>query len=188
MNIEITGRHMEVTDSMKQHVEKTLEKVRGHFDKPMNVEVVLTIEKHRHVADITLNANGVRVHAEEESPDMYTSVDAAVEKIDRQVRKIKDRRKKFKPEKLADAEAAAVSTPPEEDEAVSTMAEPEEPLLAPKIVPEELDMKPMDVEDAALQLEVSGQPFLAFRNARTQEVNVLYVREDGAFGHIEPQF
>ena len=187
MNVKITGRHMEVTGAIKDHVEKTLDKVRGHFDKPMTVDVVLTVEKHRHIADITLNANGIRLHAEEDSPDMYTSVDAAVEKIDRQVRKLKDRRKKFKPEKLADAEAAGAPTP-QDDGAVTTMAEPDEPVLSHKIVREELNMKPMDVEEAAMQLELSGHPFLAFCNARTQHVNVLYVREDGAYGLIEPQF
>lgn len=193
MNVKITGRHTELTDSIKDHVEKKLEKCQAHFDKPMDVDVVLTVEKHRHIADVTLSANGVRLHAEESSNDMYTSVDAVAEKLDRQIRKIKERRNKgFRPKKLAEAELEAQPEPgmlsadmfdeerPAKDDG---LPHPERP-----IVRETLDRKPMDEEEAAMQLELSGEGFLMFTNAKTQHINVMYVREDGSFGLIQPQF
>ncbi|MFO7774345.1 MAG: ribosome-associated translation inhibitor RaiA [Candidatus Hydrogenedentota bacterium] len=193
MNVKITGRHTELTDSIKDHVEKKLEKCQAHFDKPMDVDVVLTVEKHRHIADVTLSANGVRLHAEESSNDMYTSVDAAIDKLDRQIRKIKERRNKgFRPKKLAEAELEAQPEPgmlsaetfaeesPAEDD---RLPHPERP-----IVRETLDRKPMDEEEAAMQLELSAEGFIMFTNARTQHINVMYVRDDGSFGLIQPQF
>lgn len=193
MNIKITGRHTELTDSIKDHVGKKLEKFEAHFDKPMDIDVVLTVEKHRHIADVTLLSNGVRIHAEESSSDMYTSVDAVVDKIDRQIRKIKERRNKgFRPKKLAEAELEAQPEPgmlsadmfdeerPAKDDG---LPHPDRP-----IVRETLDRKPMDEEEAAMQLELSGEGFLMFTNAKTQHINVMYVREDGSFGLIQPQF
>ncbi len=193
MNVKITGRHTELTDSIKGHVEKKLDKCQAHFDKPMDVDVVLTVEKHRHIAEMTLWANGARLHAEESSNDMYTSVDAVVEKLDRQIRKTKERRNKgFRPKKLAEAELEAQPEPgmlsaemfgeeqPAQDDG---LPHPERP-----IVRETLDRKPMDEEEAAMQLELSGEGFLMFTNAKTQHINVMYVREDGSFGLIQPQF
>ncbi len=195
MNIKITGRHTELTDSIKDHVERKLEKFEAHFDKPMDIDVVLTVEKHRHIADVTLLSNGVRIHAEESSNDMYTSVDAVVDKIDRQIRKIKERRNKgFRPKKLAEAELEAQpeagmltadmfgddDKPGDQDDGLPHTDRP--------IIQETLDRKPMDEEEAAMQLELSGEGFLMFTNAKTQHINVMYVREDGSFGLIQPQF
>jgi len=118
-----------------------------------------------------------------------------VEKIDRQIRKIKERRNKgFRPKKLAEAELEAQPEPgmltadmfgSEEkpgDEG-DRLPHPERPIIR-----ETLDRKPMDEEEAAMQLELSGEGFLMFTNAKTQHINVMYVREDGSFGLIQPQF
>ncbi len=188
MNIKITGRHMEMTDAIKQHVEKSLEKLRAHFDRVMEADVVLTVEKpHRHIADVTLHANGVRIHAEEVSPDMYTSVDAVAGKLDKQLRKFKERVKKARTRKLAEV---ASDTQPALDalEAGDADGAAESPENQRPIVREAFEMKPMSVEEAALQFELTGDPFMVFRNADTEHVNVLYPREDGSLGLIEPQF
>jgi putative sigma-54 modulation protein len=197
MNITVTGRHMEMTDALKAYIHTGLEKVESHFDNAFEADVVLDVEKHRHIAEINLHTNGVRIHSKEESADMYASVDAALAKIEKQARKYKDRINRHQPrtareardyhhaiismDSAAEAEAAVEEALESADTAVA---------IAHRVVHrEKLSMKPMSVEEATMQLElVEDQPFLVFSNADTSEVNVLYSREDGTFGLIEPKF
>ncbi|MBN2311049.1 MAG: ribosome-associated translation inhibitor RaiA [Candidatus Hydrogenedentes bacterium] len=175
-----------MTDALRSHIEGRLEKVRGHFDRVIDAEVVLSIEKHRHIAEITLHANGVHIHGKESSSDMYASVDAVVDKLDKQVRRFKDR--------ISRGQARKGKGLPEYDHHIIEMAEQseEEPAEESRrhrvVLREKLPMKPMDVEEATLQLELAEEPFLVFSNSETQRVNVLYSRGDGTFGLIEPQF
>ena len=85
MNVTITGRHMETTDAIKDYIRNGLEKIKEHFDKVIDVKVTLSVEKHRHIAEINLHANGLRINAKDASTDLYASVDSAIGKIDRQV-------------------------------------------------------------------------------------------------------
>ncbi len=186
MRIEIAGRHMDVTDSLKAHVEERLEKIRDHFDKVIEAEVVLCVEKHRHIAEITLNANGIRIHGKESSDDMYTSIDAVIEKLDKQVRKFKDRINRYKPRKSKEQRQYHHNIIAYSD--IDEDIEAEESEGHRVVYREKLAMKPMSVEEAAMQLELSNDEFLVFSNADTMHVNVLYARDDGTFGLIEPQF
>ena len=97
MNITVSGRHMEMTDAIRDHVHSCLDKVKQHFDKVIDVDVVLSIEKRRQLAEINLHANGLRINAKESSDDLYTSIDAAIGKVDRQVTKHKDRIRRHQP-------------------------------------------------------------------------------------------
>lgn len=195
MNITVTGRHMEMTDALKTYIQTGLEKVESHFDNAFEADVVLDVEKHRHIAEVNLHTNGVRIHSKEASADMYASVDAAIAKIEKQIRKYKDRINRHQPRTAREARdyhhaiismdsAAEVEAALEEESADTAVA------IAHRVVHrEKLSMKPMSVEEATMQLElVEDQPFLVFSNADTSEVNVLYAREDGTFGLIEPKF
>jgi len=188
MRVSIAGRRLEVTDALKGHVEDRLEKVRAHFDKAIDVNVVLTVEKHRHIAEITVHANGVRIRGKESSDDMYSSVDTVIDKIDRQILKFKDRNHRFQPRK------GKVAVLPTGEISATVEAEREEPAVATEaagpraIVREPITMKPMNVDEAAMQLEISNDMFLVFSNADTQRVNVLYAKNDGTFGLIEQEF
>lgn len=190
MNVTVTGRHMEMTDALKAYIQAGLEKVESHFDNAFEADVVLDVEKHRHIAEVNLHANGVRIHSKEASSDMYASVDAALAKLEKQIRKYKDRINRHQPRTAREARDyhhAIIAmnsdngTPVEEESNVA---------VAHRIVTrEKLSMKPMSVDEATMQLElVEDQPFLVFSNADTSEVNVLYAREDGTFGLIEPKF
>lgn len=189
MNLSVTGRHMEMTDALKAYIQNGLKKVETHFDKDFNADVVLDVEKHRHIAEVNLYANGVRIHSREASNDMYASVDAALVKLETQIRKFKDRINRHQPrtaKEFRDYHHAILSGPdghPEYDTH-------EEEHDTHKIVRrEKLSMKPMSLDEAMMQLElVDDQPFLVFSNADTSEVNVLYNRDDGTFGLIEPKF
>jgi len=186
MNLTVTGRHMEMTDALKSYVENGLTKLRHHFDRVIDANVILTVEKHRHIAEINLHANGIRIHGKESSSDMYASVDAVLTKLDKQIRKYKDRINRHQP-RVAKEERGY------EHQIIEVM--PPEPEAQPETAPvlrvvrrEKVAMKPMTVDEAAMQLELVDDSFLVFSNANTQQVNVIYAREDGTYGLIEPEF
>lgn len=188
MNLKITGRHMEMTDAIKVYVENGLGRLRQHFDKVLDADVILSVEKHRHIAEMNLHANGVRIHSKEVSQDMYASIDAVLAKLDRQIRKYKDRINRHQPRTAKEAREYQhqIIEMPEEEPAnggngIITVRH--------RVVHrEQLGMRPMSIDEAVLQLELVDDAFLVFSNADTQQVNVLYAREDGTYGLIEPQF
>ena len=189
MNITVTGRHMEMTDALKAYIQAGLEKIESHFDKAFEADIVLDVEKHRHIAEVNLHANGVRIHSKEASSDMYASVDAALAKLEKQIRKYKDRINRHQPRTAREARDyhhAIISMDEENGIEQSDTAVAVEHRIVER---EKLSMKPMSVDEATLQLElVEDQPFLVFYNAESSEVNVLYSREDGTYGLIEPKF
>ncbi len=177
---------MELTDGMKDHVQNALEKVRGHFDKVIDVDVILSVEKHRQLAEFNLHANGLRINAKEQSEDLYASIDTAVEKLDRQVRKHKERIQRHKPRSTKEKQEyhhqiIGFGT---EGEGSSD----ENPAPHHVIHRETIPMKPMSVDEASLQLDLQDDLFLVFSNADTHRINVLYKHSDGTYGLIEPQY
>lgn len=187
MNITVTGRHMEMTDALKAYIETGLKKIETHFDKVLEADVVLDVEKHRHIAEVNLHANGVRIHGREVSGDMYASVDAVMAKLEKQIRKYRDRINRHQPRRTRetrDYHHAIISM--DQDNGREGEAAPE--YHHKVILREKLAMRPMNVEEAVMQLELVDEPFLVFSNADTSQVNVLYARDDNTYGLIEPQF
>lgn len=181
---------MELTDALRSHIESRLSKVRAHFDRVIDADVVLTVEKHRHIAEISVHANGVRVHGKGASEDMYASVDAVVEKLEKQVRKFKDRITRAQARKGKEALEYQHDILEKAEAEDQEAADSSQPASRHRVVfREKIPMKPMSVDEATLQFELANdEPFLVFSNAETQKVNVLYAREDGTYGLIEPQF
>lgn len=185
MNVTVAARHMELTDALKSYVENSLQKIRTHFEKVSSADVVLAIEKHRHIAEINVHANGIRIHGKESSHDMYASVDAVLEKLDKQVRRYKERINRHQPrisKEMRDYQHQII----EFDETAT--GEESQEVKHHVIRREKLPMKPMSVEEAAMQLELVDDAFIVFSNAETHQVNVIYATEDGTYGLIEPQF
>ena len=183
MNVTITGRHMNVTDAIRERVEKGLEKVKGHFEKVIDMDVVLSVEKHRHIAEINLHANGLRINAKESSEDMYGSLDTALNKVDRQVRRHKDRIMKHQPrrpreDKSYEHQVIELDDNGNDDDAATGHQ---------VILREKRTLVPMSVDEALLQLELLEDTFVVYTNPDTQQVNVLYAREDNTYGLIEPE-
>jgi len=179
---------MEMTDAIQDHVHSGLQKIRQHFDRVIDVEVVLGVEKHQHLAEINLHANGLRLNAKDSSEDMYVSIDSALAKIDRQVLKHKDRIKSHKPrskKSLRDIEHQVIEFM-EAQEGTETSAE--DAGVHHVIAREKVPVATLTVHEAALQLELLEDTFLVFSNAETSQVNVLYSRQNGIYGLIEPQF
>jgi len=189
MNTTITGRHMEMTEALKAYVEGSLGKVTEHFDKVIDADVVLEVQKNRHIAEVNLHANGIRIHSRESSPDMYASVDTVMTKLEKQIRKYRDRINNHKPRRPKEErnfEHAIIAL----NESNGTEQHEVEPSGAHReIRREKLSMRPLSLDEAVMQLELmSDPPFLVFHNADTSEVNVLYAREDGTFSLLEPKF
>ncbi len=189
MNVTVTGRHMEMTDALKAYIQNGLEKVASHFDKAFDADVVLDVEKHRHIAEVNVHANGVRIHSKEASNDMYASVDAAMAKLEKQIRKFKDRINRHQPRTAREARDYHHAILSGVDGTTDNAPHEEVYDTHRVVLREKVPMKPMSVDEAMMQLQlVEDQPFLVFSNAETSEVNVLYARHDGTFGLIEPKF
>ncbi len=174
MDITVTFRHIDSTESLKEYAEEKLSKIGKYFDFPVEAHVVLTAEKFRRMADVTINVNGTVIKAEEVTEDMYAAIDQVMDKIEIQVKryreKIRSRRSKTE----------GSLTGGQGDETGESAAD------EPDIKIEKLVAKPMDAEEAAMQLTISLQDFLVFRNPRSGDINVIYKRKDGNLGLIEP--
>lgn len=186
MNVKITGRHMELSDALKSYIETGLRKVKAHFDRVIDVDVVLDVEKHRHTAEFNLYANGVRINCRETSPDMYASVDAALDKLERQTRKFKDRINQHKPRSAKETrilQQSVISLDAGNGNGGRDATGPDHHVVhREKIMP-----KPMSVDEAIMQLELVEEPFLLFMNADTFQLNVIYSRGEMQYGLIEPE-
>ncbi|WP_028320511.1 ribosome hibernation-promoting factor, HPF/YfiA family [Desulfatiglans anilini] len=174
MDITVTFRRTEPSEALKVYAEEKVSKVRKYLDVPVEAHVVLSVEKFRHQADVTLIVNGTRIKAMEETGDMYSAIDQVMDKIEKQVKrhlqKIRERRPEgARPEEEGEGEEASAAADTESVIAV-----------------EQMIAKPMDTEEAVMQLNLSKQEFLVFRNAKSLEVNVLYRKKDGSLGLIEP--
>jgi putative sigma-54 modulation protein len=177
MEITVTFRHMEPTESLKAYAEEKLGKIRKFLDFPAEAHVVLSVEKFRHTADVTLTANGSRIKGAEETGDMYSAIDQVMDKVEKQLKRHLSKIREHSSENIKGAailegEAAEEAGAPVQDE--------------PVIEVEKMAAKPMDPEEAAMQLEMSPQDFLVFRNAKSREINVIYKRKGGNLGLIEP--
>jgi putative sigma-54 modulation protein len=172
MNIRVTARHFDMEPELKAYVEDKVSRLAHYFDRVDEAHVVLDAEGHRKIADVTVHASRMTVSSEQAAEDLRSAFDRAVEKVERQVRRHKDRVRRRK-----GRESAAVAA------TRSRGVGPEEI----GIVPEALAGAPMTAEQALERLDDLGAPFLVFWNSGTQKVNVIYRRDDGNFGLVEPE-
>ena len=173
MRITITGKNLTVTEDLKNRIEKKLGKMDRYFRQEVDATVRLTQEKNlRYIAEITITVGGIMLRAEETSDDIIKSADRAVDKIERQIRRHRTRLEKNLHEEII--------VQPEEQEA--PIEQESQQLVRVK----RFAMKPMTVEDAILQMDMLGHSFFLFSNAETGIVSVVYRRNDGNIGMLEP--
>lgn len=176
MNFIISGRNIEITPGLKQAVEQKLGKLEKYFTPGTDIIVTLSVEKERQKIEVTIPVKGNIIRSEQESSDMYVSIDLVEEIIERQLRKYKtkliakhqgghDFRQEFIDEDNG--------LDPDDIQIVRT---------------KRFGIKPMFPEDACIQMELLGHSFYVFSNAETDEVNVVYKRKNGTYGLIEPEF
>lgn len=186
--VKVTGRHLSITPAISDYVTRRIESL--HLDYPRIIEahVILEVEKYRHSAEVVLVcSNHITIEACEETNDMYAAIDAAVDKICRQMRKYKTRlMKKHRPRKDIVKHLEEHVLEPEPVSLNGNGADEEDGQHHPVVRSERYPVKPMFVDEAVLQLEMSTRQFMVFLNARSSRMNVLYRRKSGDFGLIEP--
>ena len=180
MNVDITGRQIEVTPALREFTGEKLRKLERLLDGPVEVHVVLTIEKHRHHAEIQVKSRTALLSGQAETEDLYTSIADVAEKLERQAHKHKDR---VTEHRRREGRRADEGGAPETERAETERSN------GSRIIPSErYRLKPLSPEDAVLELESQGENLLVFRDAQTYRVNVVYRRPDGNFGLVDPEF
>ena len=175
MNLVISGKNLDITEGLRSAIEEKIGKLERYFTDTTEVYVTLSTEKNRQKIEITIPMKGSIIRAEEVSSDMYVSIDLVEEVIERQLRKYKN--------KLIDKEQNAAHLSQSFIEADDFEDEDIQIIRSKKFA-----MKPMDPEEACVQMELIGHNFLVFRNSETDEVNVVYKRKGNTYGLIEPEF
>ena len=175
MRYVIKGRNIEVTPALKSAVEEKIGKLERYFTPDTEVIATLSVQRDRQKIEITIPIKGNIIRAEESSSDMYVSIDLVEEIIERQIKKYK--------KKLIDKKQAALSF------SEAFMQEEYDMDDEVKIVKtKRFGIKPMDPEEACVQMELLGHSFYVFLNSETEEVNVVYKRKGNTYGLIEPEF
>ncbi len=175
---KLVGRNVEVTEALKNYLEKKLDRLERYFDHIQDAKVVLSLAGSPHVeqrakVEIQLNVPGGLIRVEETDPDMYAAIDRSVEVLEKQLKRFKGR--------LMGKRHSGRVPPPAVEEAPEEAFEPE--IVRVK----RFEMKPMTPEDAAIQMEALGHSFFVFKNSDTDKINVIYRRKDGNYGLIEPR-
>jgi putative sigma-54 modulation protein len=183
MEITVTGRHVAVTPAIKDYARKKIESLAGiDFPHIIEAHAILEVEKFRHIAEVILICNAhITIEAREVSEDLYASIDTVVDKAARRMRKYKTKIQNHRPRKATAIELDTRIFSPEADEDEETVSASKHSIRT-----EKLAVKPMFVDEAVLQMEVSERQFLVFLNADTEKVNVIYRRKNGDFGLIVP--
>lgn len=177
MQINVTFRHIEPSPPLREYAEEKISRIKKYVEEPIEAHVVLKVEKFRHIAEVSIDANGLRINGAEETDDMYSAIDLVADTIEGQVRRNKDKFRKRKSGGGSKDFLAATD--------LGGTVVPEDDRDRRVIRTEQVNAKPMDVDEAVMQLNVSNGEFLVFTNRLTNRINVLYRRKDGHYGLIE---
>ncbi|MFZ3172102.1 MAG: ribosome-associated translation inhibitor RaiA [Carboxydocellales bacterium] len=172
MNINLRGKNVEVTDALKEYVQKRIGKLEKYLGILQEAQVTLVVERNKHRVEVTIPVNGMIIRGEESSGDMYASIDLVFEKLEKQINKYRGKINKKLREPIAFEAGSPAPETIEEDEVVKT---------------KRFAVKPMPLEEAIMQMNMLGHSFYVFSNAETEDVNVIYRRKDGKYGLIEPE-
>jgi ribosome hibernation promoting factor len=176
MRLQVKGKNVEVTDSIRSYAEEKLSKLERHLNDPTRVEVELAVERNpsiaqNQVAEATVWTKGPVLRARESSSDMKASIDQLADKLTRQVKRYREKRRR---RTVRDETPEAIPVVPDESEPVIVKSK-------------QFPVKPMTADEAVLQLELVGHDFFVFKHSESGDVNVVYRRRDGNYGLIEPQ-
>lgn len=169
MQLAVRGKNVEVTNALRDYVERKVGKLEKFIDHPINAQVTMAVERGRHIVEVTAVLNGLLLRGEDASTDMYASIDLVTDKLERQVKKYRTR--------LARRRNGKEEVPSPEP------VEEEGRVVKVKRFP----IKPLALEEAVMQMNLLGHDFYVFANAETNQTNVVYRRKDGDYGLLEPE-
>ncbi len=175
MQTSVTFKNLDPSDHLKTYVGDKLNRFDRLLDNPAEANVVLSVEKFRHIAEINISGDKLTIYGKEETNDMYSAIDMVLDKLEKQIKKSKQkiRERRSSAKGLTHVMAQAGETLPDDE-------------IERQVRIKHIEYKPMDVEEAVLQMDLIEDSFLVFTNARTDQVNVLYRRRDGHYGLIQP--
>ena len=176
MKFIISGKNLDVTDGLKTAIQDKLGKLERYFTPETEVHVTLSVEKERQKIEVTIPMKGHIIRAEQDSADMYVSIDLVIDILERQIRRYKTRLMSKKYEGAGLKQEFIDKDEDVDDDEIRIIRS------------KKFAIKPMDVEEACIQMDLLGHNFFVFRNADTFEVNVVYKRKGNTYGLIEPEF
>jgi putative sigma-54 modulation protein len=179
MRMIISGRHLKVTDAIREYAEKKIGRIQKYFENIMEVDITLSAEHskvdgERHTADVLLFVQGSKIKASATAQILYAAIDEVIDILENQVKKHKEKMKDKQHQSVRELEAEKVNLSSDEDK--------EKKIVKSKIV----SPRPMSVDEAILQMEALEQDFYSFMNHETEQLNIVYKRKDGDYGHVEP--
>jgi putative sigma-54 modulation protein len=180
MNVAFTFKNFDASDHLKEYANSKFAKLDKFITNPDNTEIQvnLSVDKFRHVAEVILSTDNIHISAYEASEDMYSTVDLVLDKLEVQLRRMREKMRSHRRKDVSSARMDVISfSEVEEEKSEPTIVETDQ------FVP-----KPMSVEEAAMQLQTLAHEFLVFRNADTEAINVIYRRNNGDFGLIDPGY
>ncbi len=198
MRINVTFRHMEATDALRDHAEKRVRRIAKYVHRPIDAHVILSVVKRRHIAEVVLNADRATMTAKEETGDLYSAIDLAGDKLEQRARKHTEKltNHKIRPRTRRVPEVVEIIPEPREVPGLGLRMD----VLrsdsfgrrkGPEVIhTKRLPVKPMTVEEAVMQMDLMSNEFLVFRNAGSSgsdTLSVVYRRKDGHYGLIEPE-
>ena len=176
MQTSVTFKNLDPSDHLKTYVGDKLNRFDRFLDNPAEANVVLSVEKFRHIAEINIVGDKLTIYGKEETNDMYSAIDMVLDKLEKQIKKSK--------QKIRERRSGTKGRN-------HVMVEERDPLpddeIERQVKVKHIEYKPMDVEEAVLQMDLIEDSFLVFTNARTDQINVLYRRRDGHYGLIQPR-
>jgi putative sigma-54 modulation protein len=172
MQVMVTFRRVEPTEGLRKYAEEKVQRVRKFLRRPIEAHVILSVEKQRHIAEVQVTANHLNINATEETGDLYSAIDLAMSKIERQVKKQVAKHKDRKGANNVVPLPALTSTGRRGGSVIRT---------------QRVAVKPMSVDEAVMELKLLKNDFLLFKNAATESLSVVYRRKDGNYGLIEPE-
>ena len=176
MKFIVSGKNIEITDALREKVVKKMGKLEKFFHADAETSVTMSVEKNRHIVEVTVRFNGMALRAEIANEDMYASIDKAIDVLERQIRRNKTRLSKKLHQGALKLDDIKTGNDEEEEKEFKVVRS------------KKFAIKPMDVEEAILQMNLLGHEFFMFSNADTKKANVVYRRKDGNYGLIEPEF
>ncbi len=176
MRISLTFRNTEGENWQKEYVDERLNKIKKYIDRPMDVHAILSVEKFRNVVEVNMIADGLNINAKEEAKDMRLAIDNAIDKIERQLKKHKE---KIRGHKTNMTRAEGITADSGE------MGESEEEQETKLVETRKVVLKPMSLDDAVMEMDVSKQRFIIYRDSSSENVSLIYRRDDGNYTLIE---
>lgn len=182
MRIEFVGRHLEITPSLKEFTQKKINKIIKYLDDTAEAHVTLSIEKHRQIAEVIIKTKLLTLSGSEETDDMYASIGLAINKIEKQAKRLRQkiwgRKRKLRNKKQHSLNEWSIPASEQNPDSIGLRI----------IKSSNFILKPMTVEEAAIQIGMTNEHVIVFQNSESHKINVLYERKDGNLGLIEPQF